>query len=158
MSLNGERIECNRYLPMIWHNISHLIFQKDWTFSGLCLCSIKKLKITSRKNQTGYLLFGLCVPNLFIHPLLPELFCVYYIWGTTRISGKNFSNVFPTIDTVQAWTQIHLTVILERVSRKTAACRSWNTISKTEISSNITVPPYIQEIAEKRPQLMMLGR
>ena len=158
MSLNGERIECNRYLPMIWHNISHLIFQNNWTSSGLCLCSIKKLKITSRKNQSGYLLFGLCVPNLFIHPLLPELFCVYYIWGTTRISGKNFSNVFPTINTVQVWTQTHFATILEKVFGQTAVCGSWNTISKTEISSNITVPPCIQEITEKRPPLMKLGR
>ena len=90
----------------------------------------KELKITSRKNQTGYLLFGLCAPNAFIQSLLSWLFCVRYIWRITRISGQNISNVFPTINAVRAWTQTHFVAIPEKIFRKTAACRSWNTISK----------------------------
>ena len=57
--------------------ISAIIFSR--TIEHLVFVLNKGLKIKGRKNQTGYLLFELCVPNLLIRYLLSELFCVHYI-------------------------------------------------------------------------------
>ena len=143
MSLNGERTEHNWNLPILWHHISQLIFQNNWT-SSICV-QWGGLKIIGRKNQTGYLLFGLCVPNLLIRSLLSELFCVYYIWRITLISGQKFFKCPPynrycaSLDTNtfygNSWKGLP----------KNSSMKVTKHNIKTGISPNVTVPPYIQK-------------
>ena len=110
-----------------------------------------------KKSNWPFIVWIMChKPSHMLH-LVMVILCILYLRDNSHF-WENLSNVFPTIDTVQAWTQTHFAATLERVSRQTAACRLQKHNIKTGVSSNITVPPCIQEITEKTPPLMMRVR